>query len=62
MAKRKPTPIASERRVELIKLECVRIDGDTQPREQIDLDAVNEYAEAIEAGKELPPVQRRHSG
>lgn len=39
-----------------LNLNAIRIDGGTQPRERIDMDAVNDYAEAIKAGVELPPI------
>ena len=39
-----------------IDLDLVRIDGDTQPRAKIDTQAVAEYADRIEAGDELPPI------
>jgi len=34
----------------------MRLDGDTQPRAKIDTQAVADYAERIEAGDELPPI------
>ena len=39
-----------------LNLNTIRIDGGTQPRERINMDVVQEYAEAIKAGVELPPV------
>lgn len=44
-------------REQLLDLAVVRIDGDTQPRVAIDQTLVKEYAEAIQAGTELPPVE-----
>jgi hypothetical protein len=41
---------------------AVRIDGGTQPRASINLDAVSEYAEAITAGASLPPPTVFHDG
>jgi hypothetical protein len=40
----------------------IRIDGGTQPRASINLDAVNEYAEAITSGASLPPPTVFHDG
>jgi hypothetical protein len=40
----------------LLKLAQIRIDGGTQPRCEINQDVVNDYAEAIQDGKTLPPV------
>jgi len=45
-----------------IKLESIRLDGDTQPRVEIDQSVVAEYAEAMEAGKSFPPVEVYHDG
>ena len=45
-----------------IKLDLLRLDGDTQPRVAIDQDTVAEYAEAMDAGKEFPPVEVYHDG
>lgn len=39
-----------------LKLESIRLDGDTQPRAQIDLDIVVEYADAYAAGVAMPPA------
>lgn len=41
---------------------AVRLDGDTQPREVIDMEVVGEYAEALQAGATLPPVVVFHDG
>lgn len=48
--------------VKKLNLNAIRIDGGTQPRERINLDVVAEYAEAIKAGDELPPVVVFHDG
>lgn len=45
-----------------LNLNAIRIDGGTQPRERIDVATVTEYAEAIKAGAELPPVIVFHDG
>ncbi|MEX0661158.1 MAG: ParB/RepB/Spo0J family partition protein [Balneolaceae bacterium] len=39
-----------------IKLNSIQIDGGTQPREDIDIDTVAEYAEAMKEGDQFPPV------
>ncbi|MBN2294876.1 MAG: ParB N-terminal domain-containing protein [Pirellulales bacterium] len=39
-----------------IKLEKIQLNGDTQPRDDIDRDIVEEYAEALKAGVVFPPV------
>lgn len=48
--------------VKKLNLNAIRIDGGTQPRERIDLEAVGEYAEAIRAGAEFPPLVVFHDG
>lgn len=45
-----------------LNLNAIRIDGGTQPRERIDMATVTEYADAIKAGAELPPVVVFHDG
>lgn len=42
---------------QMLDMAKVRMDGDTQPRLAIDQEIVSEYAEALEAGAEFPPVQ-----
>lgn len=39
-----------------LNLNAIRIDGGTQPRERIDMEAVGDYSEAIKVGIEFPPV------
>lgn len=39
-----------------LNLNAIRIDGGTQARVEINMDAVGDYAEALKAGVELPPV------
>ena len=46
----------------MIKLEELRLDGDTQPRICIDQEVVADYAESMDAGKEFPPVEVYHDG
>jgi hypothetical protein len=41
---------------ELVPLDRIRLDGGTQTRVEIDKDTVKEYAEAYQAGEQLPPV------
>jgi uncharacterized ParB-like nuclease family protein len=48
--------------VKKLNLNVIRIDGGTQPRESINLEIVTEYAEAIAAGNDLPPVVVFHDG
>lgn len=45
-----------------IEMSAVRIDGDTQPRTTINPGIVQEYAEAMEAGVEFPPITVVHDG
>ncbi|MFZ5832950.1 MAG: ParB N-terminal domain-containing protein [Planctomycetota bacterium] len=40
----------------LLPVDAIRLDGGTQPREKIDTDVVEEYAEALRAGDRFPPV------
>ena len=40
----------------LIDLEEIRMDGETQPRQEIDGDTVEAYADLLDAGVELPAV------
>lgn len=42
---------------QLLDMSALRVDGDTQPRAAIDPGVVAEYAEALEAGAEFPPVE-----
>lgn len=42
--------------IQKLKLESIRLDGDTQPRATINQDVVGEYAEAMTEGATLPPV------
>jgi hypothetical protein len=39
-----------------IKLDSIRIDGETQPREAIDTEVVTQYAEAAQGGANFPPL------
>jgi ParB-like chromosome segregation protein Spo0J len=45
-----------------INLNVIRIDGGTQPRERINMEAVGDYAEAIKVGIEFPAVVVFHDG
>ncbi len=45
-----------------VPLALIRIDGGTQPRAEINLDTVNDYAQAMEGGAEFPPVSLYHDG
>ena len=45
-----------------INISDIRIDGGTQPRKSISMDAVSEYAEAITTGAAFPPVVVFHDG
>lgn len=45
-----------------LNLNAIRIDGGTQPRERINMEAVGDYAEAIKVGIEFPPVIVFHDG
>jgi uncharacterized ParB-like nuclease family protein/FtsZ-binding cell division protein ZapB len=45
-----------------LNLNLIRIDGGTQPREQINTEAVGDYAEAVKVGIEFPPVVVFHDG
>jgi hypothetical protein len=45
-----------------LELSAIRIDGDTQPREQIDQATVDEYAEAMRGLARFPPVVVYHDG
>jgi len=47
---------------QLLDMSVVRIDGDTQPRTAINPGIVQEYAEAMQAGVELPPITIVHYG
>mgnify|MGYP004701409471 CR=1 FL=1 len=39
-----------------IRLDIIRKDGGTQPRQALDFEAVDDYTEAMEAGTKFPPV------
>lgn len=45
-----------------IEVESIRIDGGTQPRAQINLEVVAEYATAFESGANFPPCDVFHDG
>lgn len=45
-----------------IKIDKIRIDGNTQPRTRIDTTVVSEYAESFELNESLPPVDVFHDG
>jgi ParB-like chromosome segregation protein Spo0J len=45
-----------------LNLNAIRIDGGTQPREQINMEVVGDYAEAVKVGIEFPPVIVFHDG
>lgn len=45
-----------------IKIDKIRIDGNTQPRTKIDTGVVSDYAEAFELNESLPPVDVFHDG
>jgi len=45
-----------------LNIKLIRIDGGTQSRVVINTDAVTEYADAIKAGAEFPPVIVFHDG
>jgi len=47
---------------QMLDMSVVRIDGDTQPRTTINPEIVQEYAEAMEAGVEFPPITVVHDG
>lgn len=47
---------------QILEMSVVRIDGDTQPRTAINPGIVQEYAEAMEAGVQFPPVTIVHDG
>jgi|GEM_PF-2041105 len=48
--------------VQKIPLRKVRIDGDTQPRAEINLEIVTEYAEAMKSGEVFPPIETYFDG
>ncbi len=41
----------------MLRLDQIRLDGDTQPRAGVDGEVAKEYAAAAESGAELPPVE-----
>ncbi|GAG38430.1 unnamed protein product, partial [marine sediment metagenome] len=49
MSKKKPE-------TRMVPLRDIRIDGDTQPREEIDEDTVEAFRECIDRGDEFPPA------
>lgn len=46
----------------LLEIEKIRTDGETQPRDAIDLETVAEYAEALQRGEKFPAVDVMHDG
>jgi len=47
---------------EKLRISEIRMDGETQPRSQIDTVTVTEYAEAMERGDKFPPVSVIYDG
>lgn len=45
-----------------LNLDVIRLDGDTQPREQINQERVDLYAEDMVSGDKFPPVTVHHDG
>lgn len=45
-----------------VLIESIRIDGGTQPRAEINLAVVADYAESLEQGEDLPPVDLFYDG
>jgi hypothetical protein len=45
-----------------LPLEIVRLDGGTQPRAELRLDTISDYAEAMQGGAQFPPVVVFHDG
>lgn len=45
-----------------LNLNVIRIDGGTQSRVEIDIDVVADYAEAVKAGIDFPPITAYHDG
>ena len=43
-------------KLEKIRLEKIKVDGDLQVRDKINEDAVREYADVIRGGGKMPPV------
>lgn len=39
-----------------LQLDKIRLDGDTQSREELDQDVIKEYSDLMEAGREFPPL------
>jgi protein gp37 len=50
---------ATEKRV---SLDAIRIDGDTQPREQLDLTVIADYAASMDGGTKFPPGEAVFDG
>lgn len=49
-------------RMNMLDLQSIKIDGGTQPRAKLDESVVSEYADAIIAGANFPPVVVFHDG
>ena len=48
--------------IQMLDIDKIRIDGDTQPRVAIDENVVKQYADDLEAGAKFPPVQVMSDG
>lgn len=46
----------SSKKAKYLRIDEIRIDGDTQPRAELDQAVIIEYAEAMKAGVEFPPL------
>ena len=45
-----------------LKPDDIRLDGDTQPRIQLNQSTVEEYVEAIQNGDSMPPIDVYYDG
>lgn len=48
--------------LKVLKLDAIRTDGDTQPRVELDMFAVEDYAADLTAGSKFPPLDVFHDG
>jgi hypothetical protein len=46
----------------MLALDCIRTDGGTQPRAEMRQDVVEDYADLLRNGKQLPPLSVVHDG
>jgi hypothetical protein len=53
---------SEEMMIQTLKIKEIRLDGGTQPREEIDWELVHQYSEHMTNGDKFPPIEVYHDG